>query len=455
MNTITVNAATGQPIRTWHHQNDAVAAKRVEAAAMAWLNWREVDLKERAVKLRACASLLKERRDALAGMMAAEMGKPIRQGVAEADKSAWVCDYYAEKAAEFLAPDVIDIGMRKSYVSYEPLGTVLAIMPWNFPLWQFFRFAAPALMAGNTIVLKHALNTTGSGEAIIEMLHAAGFPGDAVVQVIVGDRQIESLIRHPGICGVTITGSTRAGRAVATAAGSVLKKTVLELGGSDPYLILEDADVEQAAEICTTSRLINSGQSCIAAKRFIAVAHVRKHFEEAFIEALRKKKVGDPMATDTDVGPMARSDLRDELHRQVRESVAAGAVCRLGGELPDGPGWFYPVTLLSGVRSGMPAYHDELFGPVAAVIEAHDEEEAIRIANDSRYGLGAAVFTRDTIRGEYIARYRLQAGCCFVNDFVKSDPRLPFGGILDSGYGRELGAAGIREFVNIKSIVVK
>lgn len=455
MNTITVNAATGQPIRTWHHHDDATAAKRIDDAALAWQTWREVDIAERAVRLRACAALLKERREPIARLMAEEMGKPLKQGIAEAEKSAWVCEYYADHAASFLAAEPVDMGMHKSYVACEPLGTVLAIMPWNFPFWQFFRFAAPALMAGNTIVLKHALNTTGCGHAIIELMHDAGFPGSVVVQVVVSDRQVDALIRHPSICGVTITGSTRAGRAVAAAAGSVLKKTVLELGGSDPYLILEDADIEKAADICTTSRLINAGQSCIAAKRFIAVAKVRKSFEEAFIAALKKKIVGDPVAADTDVGPMARSDLRDDLHRQVRESIAAGATCRLGGALPEGPGWFYPVSLLTGVRKGMPAYDEELFGPVAAIIEAHDEEDAIRIANDSRYGLGAAVFTRDAARGEYIARYRLAAGCCFVNDFVKSDPRLPFGGIMDSGYGRELGAAGIREFVNIKSIVVK
>lgn len=454
MNT-TINPATGKPIHSWPLMDDATAGACVDIAARAGLSWSHAPLADRAAFLKACAGLLRQRKEPLAFLAAEEMGKPLQQGRSEVDKCAWACEYYAEMAGEFLAPEPVDAGAGRSYVAYEPLGPVLAIMPWNFPFWQFFRFAAPSLAAGNTIVLKHALNTTGCGEALVELVRDAGAPEGVLNQVVVDNRQAERLIRHPALRGVTLTGSTRAGRAVAAAAGAALKKTVLELGGSDPYLILEDADVQEAAELCAASRLVNSGQSCIAAKRFIAVKPVREAFEEALLDVLRTKVTGDPLAEGTDVGPMAREDLRDSLHQQVEKSLVAGAQCRLGGQQPEGPGFFYPVSLLTGVTRGMPAFDEELFGPVAAVIEARDEEEAIRLANDSVYGLGAAVFTRDLVRGEHIARHRLEAGCCFVNDFVKSDPRLPFGGIRDSGYGRELGRAGILEFVNIKAVVIR
>jgi succinate-semialdehyde dehydrogenase/glutarate-semialdehyde dehydrogenase len=456
MNTITtINPATNQPLSTWNRMDDAQARAAVEQAARTWQTWRRVPLAERAPPLLRCAALLRERKEALADLMAREMGKPVRQGIAEAEKCAWVCEYYAAQAEAFLTPEPVKTEAQKSYVAFEPLGVILAIMPWNFPLWQFFRFAAPTLMAGNTVVLKHAMNTTGSSLAIGELIRDAGYPEGAVVPVIIDHRQIEALIRHPAIRGVTLTGSTRAGQTVGAAAGAALKRSVLELGGSDPYVILADADIAAAAELCATSRLINSGQSCIAAKRFIVVEPVRKEFEEALLAALKKRVLGDPLDKATDVGPQARADLRDELHEQVRKSIASGARALLGGENPSGPGSYYPVTLLTGVRKGMPAFDEELFGPVAAVIAARDERDAIALANDSVFGLGAAVFTRDLARGEAIARHELQAGCCFVNDFVKSDPRLPFGGILESGYGRELGRAGLLEFVNIKSIVVK
>ncbi len=445
----------GKPLKRWPLMSDTEAAARVSACASAWNSWRETSLTERSVSLKKCAALLRSCKDTLAVLMAEEMGKPVRQGVAEAEKCAWVCEYYADNAASFLAADNVVTEYRKSYVAYEPLGAILAVMPWNFPLWQFYRFATPTLMAGNTVILKHALITSGCSEAIGAIMRDAGFPADVVSPVFVADAQIEALIKHPQVRGVTLTGSTRAGRAVGTAAGAVLKKSVLELGGSDPYLVLEDADLDLAADACVASRLINSGQSCIAAKRFIVIESVRKKFTDAMIERLKTKLVGDPLDPKTDVGPQARIDLRDALHRQIHDSVVAGAKTLLGGHVPEGEGFYYPITVLTDVRKGMRAFDEELFGPVATIIGARDESEAIHIANDSVYGLGAAVFTRDLERGETIARTRLNAGCCFVNDFVKSDPRLPFGGLLESGYGRELGIAGLREFVNIKSIVVK
>lgn len=453
--TTTINPATGQPVNTWKLLDDSQALACVDEAASTWKTWRDVSIGDRAQPLRRCAALLRERKEALAVLMAEEMGKPVRQGAAEADKCAWVCDYYADNAGTFLEPETVATEAQKSYVAFEPLGVVLAIMPWNFPLWQFFRFAAPTLMAGNTVVLKHALNTSGCSMAIGDLIRDAGFPAGVVVPAIIGHQQVDTIIRHPSVRGVTLTGSTLAGQSVGAAAGAALKKSVLELGGSDPYVILEDADITGAAELCATSRLINSGQSCIAAKRFIVVESVEKAFIDAMATALRKKIAGDPQDQATDVGPMARKDLRDELHSQVKKSIAAGATAILGCVAPDGPGAYYPVSMLTNVKKGMPAFDEELFGPVAAVISAKNEEHAIQLANDSVFGLGAAVFTRDLTKGEHIARHRLNAGCCFVNDFVKSDPRLPFGGVMESGYGRELGRAGMLEFVNIKSVVIK
>jgi succinate-semialdehyde dehydrogenase/glutarate-semialdehyde dehydrogenase len=327
-------------------------------------------------------------------------------------------------------------------------------MPWNFPFWQVFRFAAPALMAGNTGVLKHAANVQGCALAIEEIIRQAGFPENVFRTLVLGSSRVGEVIEHSLVRAVTLTGSTPAGKAVAAAAGAQLKKTLLELGGSDPYVILDDADLDDAVAACVTSRLINSGQSCIAAKRFIVPQTLQEDFESRYVELMQGQKVGDPLDDGTDVGPQARWDLRDELHQQVRRSVELGARCLLGGEIPEGPGAFYPPTVLTDVHKGMPAYEEELFGPVAAILPVTDEEEAIRVANDTSFGLGAAVFTRDLVRGEEIAARRLEAGSCFVNSFVKSDPRLPFGGIKASGYGRELSHFGIREFVNIKTVYV-
>jgi succinate-semialdehyde dehydrogenase/glutarate-semialdehyde dehydrogenase len=387
--------------------------------------------------------------------MAREMGKPVKDGRSEAEKCAWVCDYYAGHAESFLQPEMIETDASRSFVTFQPLGVVLAVMPWNFPFWQVFRFAAPALMAGNVGVLKHASNVVGCALAIEDVFRQAGFPENVFRSLLAGSSQVDDIIEHPLIKAVTLTGSTAAGQAVGRKAGSLIKKSVLELGGSDPYLVLEDADPETAAATCVASRLINSGQSCIAAKRFVVVGKLREPFERAFVERMQAARMGNPLQEDTEVGPQARHDLRDDLHRQVQHSIERGAECLLGGEIPMGEGAFYPPTVLTNVRKGMPAYDEEMFGPVAAIIPVKDEAEAIKVANDSVFGLGAAVFTRDVARGERIAAEELEAGCCFVNALVKSDPRLPFGGVKESGYGRELSHYGIKEFVNIKTVYVK
>jgi succinate-semialdehyde dehydrogenase / glutarate-semialdehyde dehydrogenase len=449
-----VNPANGETLASYEAMTDERVARIVDACQRSHMGWAALDFEERGRRLHEAARVLHADADGLAVLMAKEMGKPVSAGRAEVEKCAWACAYYADHAARFLADEPVETDASKSYAHHAPLGVVLAVMPWNFPLWQVFRFAAPALMAGNGALLKHASNVSGCALAIEEIFEKAGCPDDLFRTLLIGSASVAKVIEHPKVAAVTLTGSTPAGRAVASKAGECLKKTVLELGGSDPYVVLEDADLEAAVETCVASRLVNTGQSCIAAKRFVVVEPLREAFEEAFVEHMRKPKMGDPLAEDTELGPLARRDLRDELHEQVRASVAKGARCLLGGEVPPGAGAWYPPTALADVRPGMPAYDEELFGPVAAIIVAADEDDAIRIANDSPFGLGAAVFTRDVARGEAIAARRLQAGSCFVNALVKSDPRLPFGGIKESGYGRELGSWGIREFVNVKTVYV-
>jgi len=450
-----INPFNGEIIASYNEHTPEEINDIADHAATAQEHWAETTFAERSRLMDAAAAYLRERKEDYARLMTNEMGKPIAQSRAEIEKCASVCTYYARHAADFLANEPIPTEASQSYIAYRPLGLVLAVMPWNFPFWQVFRFAAPALMAGNGALLKHASNVTGSALAIAEVFDKAGFPKHLFSVLKVPGKKAGDVIGNQQIKAVTLTGSVGAGRAIASKAGSMLKKTVLELGGSDPYVVLEDADLEQAVDICVTSRLLNSGQSCIAAKRFIVVEPLVEAFTARYVEVMKSKKMGDPMAEDTDVGPQASISLRDELHDQVQRSIKKGAKCLLGGEIPENSGAWYPPTVLTEVEAGMPAYDEELFGPVAAIIAAKDEADAIRIANDTVFGLGAAVFTRHADRGRQIAEKGLNAGCCFVNDFVKSDPRLPFGGIGDSGYGRELSYLGIREFTNIKTVLVK
>ena len=450
-----VNPATGKLL----HEYDETRANDVEetlkSADRAFAEWRRAGFAERGAALRRASTVLLERKQPLAELMAAEMGKPVAQGRAEVEKCAWVCAFYAESGERFLAPEPVRSDAKESFVTFEPLGVLLAVMPWNFPFWQVFRFAAPALMAGNVGVLKHASNVSGSALAIGETFRAAGCPEGVFSVLLLRPEAVTRVVEAPEIKAVALTGSAEAGRAVAAAAGRMLKKCVLEPGGSDPYVVLADADLPEAVEACVASRLVNSGQSCIAAKRFVVQNQIRERFTERFVELMRAKRMGDPLDEANDLGPLARHDLRDQLHRQVTASVRAGARLLLGGQIPEGEGAFYPPTVLEDVRRGMPAYDEELFGPVAAIIGVETEEEAIRVANDSAFGLGAAVFSGNAERAKRIAASEIEAGSCFVNAFVKSDPRLPFGGIKGSGYGRELGSFGIREFVNVKTVYVK
>jgi len=450
-----INPASGELVKTYESHTPEGVEKIINSVDKTWHHWRSTSFLFRSQLMQNLSSLLRTKKDELAILMALEMGKVKHEGAAEIEKCAWVCDYYATNAEVFLENELIQTEARKSYVSYQPLGTILAIMPWNFPFWQVFRFAAPTLMAGNTAVLKHASNVPGCAMAIEELFREAGFPENVFRTLLIGSKEVEGVIRHRAVKAVSLTGSTPAGKSVASLAGSELKKCVLELGGSDPYLILPDANMEKAAKKCAAGRLLNAGQSCIAAKRFIVDEKVYGHFLELFTHEMAAAHFGDPTDPETTIGPLARADLRDELHQQVVNSVKKGAEVIIGGEIPHRKGAYYPPTILENVKPGMPAYEEELFGPVASVVKVKDLREAIHVANDTEFGLGAAVFTTDLLKGENIAEMQLQAGACFVNEFVKSDPRLPFGGIKTSGYGRELSEQGIKEFVNIKTVFVK
>ena len=449
-----INPATGEIIATYEEHSGDEVDRAVRAAVAGQKHWREADFSTRGLPLRRAATILRRDKQSFAVLAANEMGKPVEQCRAEIEKCATCCEFFADEAERFLSPETFHTEASRSYVLFQPLGVLLAVMPWNFPFWQVIRAAAPALMAGNAVVLKHASNVSGCALAIARMFREAGLPENLFSALLVSSRQVAGLIAHPGIAAVTLTGSMEAGQSVAAAAGAHLKKTVLELGGSDPYVVLEDADVEAAADVCVTSRLINSGQSCIAAKRFIVARAIRRDFESHVVKKMRARKAGPPLDSETQIGPLARMDLRDTLHDQVRRSVAAGARLLLGGEMAPGPGAFYPATVLTDVRPGTAAFDEETFGPVAAIVEAGDENDAVTLANRTAFGLGAAVFARDIARAERVAA-QIEAGSCFINDYVRSDPRLPFGGIKASGYGRELSLLGIREFVNIKTVSIK
>ena len=450
----TVNPATAQSVWACDAWDATQIERTLAESARAAAPWAATELSARCALLRRAAEVLRGRTAELAGLITLEMGKLAREARAEVEKCALACDYYAEHAPAFVADELIASDAGRSLVAYQPLGTVLAVMPWNFPLWQVFRFAAPALAAGNGALLKHASNVPQCALAIEGVFTEAGFPPGIFRTLMIGAAQVEQVIADPRVHAVTLTGSEPAGRKVAAAAGAHLKKTVLELGGSDPFMVLEDADLELTVSNALASRFLNAGQSCIAAKRFIVVDAVADAFVASFKAEVEKLAAGDPAAEGTTLAPMARGDLRDELHKQVVASLERGAEKVTGCEPLPGPGYYYAASILDRVAPGMPAYEEELFGPVAAVIRVVDETEALAVANASRFGLGASVWTRDSERGERLAR-RIQAGACFINGLVKSDPRLPFGGVKASGYGRELSHHGLREFVNAKTIWVR
>ncbi|MFC2131562.1 NAD-dependent succinate-semialdehyde dehydrogenase [Bacteroidota bacterium] len=455
MNFWTINPATEEMIKEYQELNSNEIENKLNLSAKAFKQWRKTSFNKRSDLMLKAADILDDRKEEYAKLMAVEMGKPLAQGISEAEKCAWVCRYYAENAEEQLKEHKIKTEFSESFVSFQPIGSVLAIMPWNFPFWQVFRFAAPTLMAGNTGVLKHARNTMGCAEAIEELFLQAGFPEGVFTNLRIGSKPVKDIIANDIVSAVTLTGSSQVGSEVAKISGSHIKKTVMELGGADAYVVLKDADLEKSVEACVIARLINSGQSCIAAKRFIVDKTIVNEFEELMIDKMSKYVMGNPLDDDVNIGPQARKDLQLDLKRQVDDSIKKGATCTYGGKIKSDKGFYYPATVLSNVKPGMPAFEEELFGPVAAIITADNEKEAIDIANSSIYGLGGAVFTRDIEKGRRIASEELQSGACFVNDFVRSDPRLPFGGIKQSGYGRELSEFGIREFVNIKTVCVK
>lgn len=449
----TVNPATGQEIKQFANHSNEEVEQYLQLAASTSQTFASFSIEQRGKRFNKLAALLEERIETLAALMVQEMGKPVSQARGELNKCAGACRYYATHADEYLRQQPVKTEAQRSYVAFEPLGVILAIMPWNFPFWQVFRFAAPALMAGNVALLKHASNVPQCAIAIESLFLDAGFPEGVVKHLRISSEDTEKVLRDPRVQALTLTGSSRAGKAVAAIAGSVLKKAVLELGGTDALIVLADANIDEAVATGFKSRMQNNGQSCIAAKRFILEAPVFESFTEKFLHKVASMTTGDPMQEQTQLGPLARADLRDQLHDQVMRSVAAGARLITGGHSIDGPGFYYAPTILADVTPGMPAFDEELFGPVAALCLANNEAEAVALANESVYGLGATVFTQDRAKGERIAR-RLKAGSTFVNAMVRSDSRLPFGGIKESGLGRELSHFGMHEFVNIKTVWV-
>ena len=447
-----INPATNEVIATYQVHSEEEIKASIDKAHAAFKDWRLTTMEHRAACLKRAAEILRDNKQEYALLMTREMGKPINQALMEIEKCASACDHYANHSAEYLAQENVETNAAESFICYEPMGLILAIMPWNFPFWQVFRFAAPALMAGNGCLLKHAPNVIGCALAVEELFRQAGLPSGLFTTLIAETESVEAMIANPYVSAVTLTGSCAAGSAVASLAGKYLKKSVLELGGSDPYVVLADADIELAAKVCTASRMNNNGQVCIAAKRLIVEEPVVAEFEKRLLEEMTTYTPGNPELETTTQGPMARQDLLDNIQRQVNASIEQGARCILGGTALDGQGFYYPATVLTDVTQSMTAFREELFGPVACIITAKDEDHAIELANDSEFGLGGAVFSRDIDKAKEIASHRIDTGTCVVNDLVLSDPRLPFGGIKQSGYGRELSHFGIREFVNIKTV---
>lgn len=450
-----VNPATNQKLKNYDSYSGSKVDLIIEEVHKAQVIWKEKTPKERAQMMIKVGEVLKRKKDELAKICSEEMGKLFKEAQAEVEKCATACFYYAEHADTFLQNEIIKSDGSESFVSYRPLGIVLAIMPWNFPYWQVIRFAIPCLSAGNGAVLKHASNVPGCAMALEDVFKEAGLPENLFRTLLISSKEVNRVIENPLIKAVSLTGSTLAGKEVAKKAGEVLKKCVLELGGSDAYLILEDADLKLAAQTLVKGRMLNAGQSCISPKRLIVVKGVMDEFKKLVHEEMKNLKEGEPFKDDSSIGPMARRDLRNDLHQQIEKSIFAGAQCLVGGKNPGGEGAYYPPTLLTHVAPGMPAFDEELFGPVVCLIEAKDVDHAIELANKSAYGLGGGIFSKDIARAKKIAAEKLETGGVFINDFLRSDPRLPFGGVKESGYGRELSHHGIKEFVNAKTIFVK
>ncbi|RJS94818.1 NAD-dependent succinate-semialdehyde dehydrogenase [Salinisphaera sp. Q1T1-3] len=450
----TINPATGQEIRRFDTISDADLQHKIEQTHAAFEDWKHWSFEARAVPIRKVGELLMANKDRLSRLITEEMGKPIAQAPGELELCQGICEYSADHAAEVLADEARDLPGGRALVTHQPVGVIFGIQPWNFPFYQVVRYTIANLMAGNTVLLKHAPNVWGCAEALEAIMREAGLPKNVFNVLYIRDDQASQVTEHRLVRGVTFTGSAATGRKIAADAGQHLKKTVLELGSNDAFLVLEDADIDKAVDACVTGRINNNGQTCVAAKRFVVVDAVYDKFRNAYLEKMKQIEFGDPRDENTQLGPVAREDLRDELHAQVKESVAKGASCLIGGEVPDVAGWFYPVTILENVEPGMPAYDGELFGPVASLIRAKDEADAIRIANDSVYGLGGGIFSEDEARAVQIARDHFDTGMVSINGYYIAQPNLPFGGVKDSGYGREHGGFGMREFINSKSLMI-
>ena len=451
----TVNPATGEDIKEYNYMSNDEVNDIVEASHQAFLEWRKTSHEERAKVINSIGETLMKYKEELSRLMTEERGKLYSQSLQEIDLCKAICDYTAEKGVAALADDERDIeGLKKGIVTYQPIGVIYGMQPWNFPAYQVFRYTIANLMAGNSILLKHAANVTGSGLLIEKIFHESDLPNDLFRTILIDHDQSEELIGNDKVRGVTLTGSDGAGSIVGQQAAKAIKKAVLELGSNDAFIVLEDADLELAVQTCTLARLINNGETCVAAKRFIVVDSLYDEFRKRIVEEFASKKAGDPMDDSSDLGPLARKDLQEKLHAQVEESVNKGATISVGGKLPEGKGSFYPATILENVEKGQPAYNDELFGPVASLIRAKDQDDALRIANDSRYGLGGAIFSKDEDKAIRLANEQFDTGMVYINGYGLANPALPFGGVKNSGHGREHGGFGIKEFVNIKGVHV-